>query len=211
MLCLCAQTLGTVGYGDNSPKTVLSRLLVIMFIVMGVILFSMEIENLISLYKLRQVGNPPYKPKPGSKHVLVVGNPSFAQLSAILRELFHEDHASDQDGDQLHAVVLGERKSKFTKGLVAKLKADPIFAARATYVAGNATRTEDLERSLARDAEAVFVFPNKLSNDPANEDSLNIMRVLAVKRFCGCVDNCAVFGLLTSAWRSDNVTWSVLS
>lgn len=184
------QTLGTVGYGDNAPKTVLSRLLAIMFIVMGVVLFSMEIENLINLYNLRQVGNPPYKPKPDSKHVLVIGNPSFAQLSAILRELFHEDHASDLEGDQLHAVVLGDRKSKFTNGLVAKLKADPIFAARVAYVAGNPTRTEDLERSLARDAEAIFVFPNKLSNDPANEDAMNIMRVLAAKRFCGCVGLC---------------------
>lgn len=158
-----------------------------MFIVMGIILFSMEIENLINLYKLRQVGNPPFKPKADTKHVVVMGNPSFAQLSAILRELFHEDHASDVDSDELHAVVLGDRRSKFTKGLVAKLEADPIFAARVTYVAGTPTRTEDLERALARDAEAVFVFPNKLSNDPANEDAMNIMRVLAAKRYCGYV------------------------
>lgn len=156
-----------------------------MFIVMGVILFSMEIENLINLYKLRQIGNPPYKPKPDTRHVVVMGNPSFAQLSAILRELFHEDHASELDSDQLHAVVLGDRKSKFTKGLIAKLEADPIFAARVTYVAGNATRTEDLDRSLARDAEAIFVFPNKLSDDPTSEDAMNIMRVLATKRYCG--------------------------
>ncbi|RLN63577.1 hypothetical protein BBP00_00004030 [Phytophthora kernoviae] len=178
-------TLGTVGYGDNAPHTVPSRLLAIMFIVMGIILFSMEIDNLIDLYKLRQIGNPPYAPKPDSKHVLIIGNPSFAQLSAILRELFHADHLSDTDTQQLEAVVLGERKSKFTKPLIAKLKGDPIFASRVTYIAGNATRSEDLERSLARKAKAVFVFPDKLTGDPASEDAMNIMRVLATKRYVG--------------------------
>ncbi|KAE8911693.1 hypothetical protein PF005_g10335 [Phytophthora fragariae] len=178
-------TLGTVGYGDNAPQTVPSRLLAIMFIAMGIILFSMEIDNLISLYKLRQIGNPPYTPKLDSKHVLVIGNPSFAQLSAILRELFHPDHLSDTDTQQLQAVVLGERNSKFTKPLIAKLKADPIFASRVTYVAGNATRSEDLERSIARDARAVFVFPDKLTGDAATEDAMNIMRVLATKRYVG--------------------------
>jgi hypothetical protein len=162
-----------------------SRLLAIMFIVMGIILFSMEIDNLISLYKLRQIGNPPYAPKPDSKHVLVIGNPSFAQLSAILRELFHADHLSDTDPQQLEAVVLGERNSKFTKPLIAKLKADPIFTSRVTYIAGNATRSDDLERALARDARAVFVFPDKLTGDPATEDAMNIMRVLATKRYVG--------------------------
>jgi hypothetical protein len=186
-------TLGTVGYGDNSPKTVLSRLLVIMFIVMGVILFSMEIENLINLYKSRQIGNPPFTPKPDARHVVVMGNPSFSQLSSILRELFHEDHMTATEHQQqhesgrLHAVVLGERKSKFTRALVAKLEADPIFAANVTYVAGTATKAEDLERARAKEAEAVFVFPDKLSEDPANEDATNIMRVLATKRYCGYV------------------------
>jgi hypothetical protein len=184
-LLRCLQTLGTVGYGDNAPKTVLSRLLAIMFIVMGVILFSMEIENLINLYNQRQIGNPPYKPKPDSKHVVVMGNPSFAQLSAILRELFHEDHFNGEDAEMLHAVVLGERKAKFAKDLVARLKADPLFAVRITYVAGDATRAEDLERALARSAEAVFAFPDKLSGDPGEEYAMNIMRVLAAKRYCG--------------------------
>ncbi|KAG7398851.1 Calcium-activated potassium channel subunit alpha-1 [Phytophthora boehmeriae] len=178
-------TLGTVGYGDNAPHTVPSRLLAIFFIVMGIIWFSMEIDNLIDLYKLRQIGNPPYAPKPDSKHVLIIGNPSFAQLSAILRELFHADHLSDTDTQQLEAVVLGERESKFTKPLIAKLKGDPIFASRVTYIAGNATRSEDLKRSLARNSKAVFVFPDKLTGDPASEDAMNIMRVLATKRFVG--------------------------
>ncbi|CAI5716221.1 unnamed protein product [Hyaloperonospora brassicae] len=178
-------TLGTVGYGDNAPQTVPSRLLAIMFIVMGIILFSMEIDNLTSLYNLRRIGNPPYVAKPDAIHVLIIGNPSYAQLSAILQELFHADHLSDTDTRRLGAVILGERKARFVKPLIAKLKADPIYTSRVTYVAGDATRIEDLKRSLARDAIAVFVFPDKLASDAANEDARNIMRVLATRRYVG--------------------------
>uniref|UniRef100_A0AAV1UGX9 Calcium-activated potassium channel subunit alpha-1 n=1 Tax=Peronospora matthiolae TaxID=2874970 RepID=A0AAV1UGX9_9STRA len=178
-------TLGTVGYGDNAPQTVPSRLLAIMFIVMGIILFSMEIDNLTGLYNLRRIGNPPYVAKPDSKHVLIIGSPSYAQLSAILQELFHADHLSDADTRRLDAVVLGERKANFVKPLIAKLKADPVYTSRVTYIAGDAIHTEDLERSLARDAVAVFVFPDKLASDAAQEDARNIMRSLATRHYVG--------------------------
>ncbi|KAJ0398183.1 hypothetical protein P43SY_000552 [Pythium insidiosum] len=194
-------TLGTVGYGDNAPKTVLSRLLAIMFIVMGVILFSMEIENLISLYRSRQIGNPPYHPRIDHRHVIIMGNPSFAQLSSIIRELLHDDHIAKDDKSRLHVVVLGDRSSKFTKGLVTKLGADPIFAAQVTYVAGNPTRVEDLERAKACDAEAVFVFPDKLSDEPAHEDAVNIMRVLATRRYCGPNVRCLAMVLRAESAR----------
>jgi hypothetical protein len=188
-------TLGTVGYGDNAPKTVLSRLLTIMFIVAGIILFSLEIENLINLYRMKMIGNPPYTPKINTFHVVITGNPSFSQLMSILRELFHEDHqdtihamwssSSSSSSStttttysfgtnrhlQLHAVILGERKSKFTKKLIQKIEADPIFAARVTFVAGNALRFEDLERAKILDAYAHFVFPDKLAGDATKEDA----------------------------------------
>ena len=148
-------------------------------------MFSMEIDNLTSLYNLRRIGNPPYVAKPDANHVLIIGNPSYAQLSAILQELFHADHLSDTDTRRLDAVILGERKARFVKPLIAKLKADPIYTSRVTYVAGDATRIEDLKRSLACDAIAVFVFPDKLASDAAHEDARNIMRVLATRRYVG--------------------------
>jgi hypothetical protein len=73
-------TLGTVGYGDNAPKTVLSRLLTSMFIVAAIILFSLEIENLINLYRMKMIGNPPYTPKINTFHVM---------LSSLEILLFH--------------------------------------------------------------------------------------------------------------------------
>jgi hypothetical protein len=173
-----------------------------MFIVAAIILFSLEIENLINLYRMKMIGNPPYTPKINTFHVVITGNPSFSQLMSILRELFHEDHqdtihamwSSSSSTTtttysfgtnrhlQLHAVILGERKSKFTKKLIQKIEADPIFAARVTFVAGNALRFEDLERTKILDAYAAFVFPDKLAGDATKEDAKNIMRVLSIKR-----------------------------
>jgi potassium large conductance calcium-activated channel subfamily M alpha protein 1 len=51
-----------------------------MFIVAGIVLFSMEMENLLNLYKLRVIGNPPYKPKPRTQTIVIMGNPTFPQV-----------------------------------------------------------------------------------------------------------------------------------
>nr|CCA17867.1 Voltagegated Ion Channel (VIC) Superfamily putative [Albugo laibachii Nc14] len=185
-------TLGTVGYGDNAPKTVMSRFLVILFILLGVLLFSNEIENLIRLYQLRQIGNPPYAPKfQHSKHLLIAGNPTFAQLTAILREILHEDHIDSATKlfskmrVPLHIVIFVERDAKCVKELVQKLQTDSIFAARVTFVAGDVTRMDDLERAHASSSISVLIVSDKHAIDSEMEDSVNVMRVLAIRRHCG--------------------------
>lgn len=186
--------MGTVGYGDNAPKTVMARFLVILFILLGVLLFSNEIENLIRLYQLRQIGNPPYTPKfQHSKHIVIAGNPTFAQLTAILREIMHEDHIDAftlpvlgmEMRIPLHFVILAEKDAKCVKDLVQKLKMDSLFAARVTFVAGDVARREDLERAHASSAIAALIVSDKLAMDAGIEDSFNIMRVLAIRRHCG--------------------------
>ena len=81
-LMLTLETLTTVGYGDIAPVTVLARLLVIVFIVADIILFSIEIENWLSIYRLNTIGKPPYSPEANTIHVVFMGNPSFVQVHA---------------------------------------------------------------------------------------------------------------------------------
>ncbi|EQC35915.1 hypothetical protein SDRG_06661 [Saprolegnia diclina VS20] len=194
-------TLATVGYGDNSPHTVESRMLVIVFIVAGIVLFSMEVEHLVNLYKLRSIGNPPYAPKPRTQSVVIMGNPTFPQLAAMLRELFHPDHFQGVSVRHLHAIVLGERSSsKYVKGLVQKIENDPKFASRVTYVAGDPSRNEDLDRARVKEALAAFFLPDKLAKDPVKEDAKNIMHILSTKQYAGSRFRC-----LAMVLKSENV------
>ncbi|KAG9415861.1 Calcium-activated potassium channel subunit alpha-1 [Aphanomyces cochlioides] len=194
-------TLGTVGYGDNSPHYLPSRLLIIAFILAGIILFSMEIQNLVNLIQLRQIGNPPYRPKSRTtQHLVVMGNPTFPQLSATLRELFHPDHFQGGERKSLHVVVLGDSSSRFTKGLIHKLKSEPKFASRVTFVAGDPTNDDDLERARIKDAIGAIFLPDKLAPDAIKEDARNIMHILSVKQYAGYDFSCYAIVL-----RNDNI------
>lgn len=66
-----------------APSTILARLLVIIFIVAGIVKFSMEIENWISIYNLRGKGNAAFEIQSNRVHVVVMGNPSYAQVEFL--------------------------------------------------------------------------------------------------------------------------------
>ncbi|OQR85164.1 Voltage-gated Ion Channel (VIC) Superfamily [Achlya hypogyna] len=225
-------TLATVGYGDNSPHTVESRLLVIVFIVAGIVLFSMEVEHLVNLYKLRYIGNPPYSPKPRTQSVVIMGNPTFPQvchlpsfsnggLKAAQSSQRHSESCSIRTTFKAwcnatcmyavsnvcwaltrgQAVVLGDRTtSKYVKGLIQKIETDPKFASRVTYVAGDPSRNEDLERARVKDSMAAFFLPDKLAADPVKEDAKNIMHILSTKQYAGSRFRC-----LAVVLKSENV------
>ncbi|KAF0697691.1 Aste57867_11662 [Aphanomyces stellatus] len=194
-------TLATVGYGDNAPHTLESRLLVMTFILAGIVLFSMEIQNIVNLYHLRQIGNPPYRPKNRmTQHIVLMGNPTFPQLSATLRELFHPDHFQGDERKSLHVVVLGDPSSQFAKGLIHRIESEPKFASMVTYVAGDPTNDDDLERAKVKHAIGVMFLPDKLAPDAVKEDARNIMHILSVKQFAGQDFPCWAIAL-----RNDNV------
>ncbi|OQS02214.1 Voltage-gated Ion Channel (VIC) Superfamily [Thraustotheca clavata] len=194
-------TLATVGYGDNAPHTVESRLLVIVFIVAGIVIFSMEVEHLVNLYNLRIIGNGSYTRRARTKSIVIMGNPTFPQLAATLRELFHPDHFLGHDQQHMHAIILGDRAtSKYVKGLIQKIENDPKFASRVTYIAGDPSRDEDLERAKVREATAAIFLPDKLAADAEKEDAKNIMHVLSTMQYAGSRFRC-----LAMVLKSENV------
>ena len=168
---------------------------------LGIIKFSMEIENWIEIYRLKSIGNPPFKPLRHMHHVVFMGNPSFVQLESTLKELSHDDHFMSAGGNcNLHAVILGERSNRFTKGLIAKLKANVESSRYLTYVAGSPTNAADLDRACVKDAAAAFFLPDKTAQDPNEEDYRTILNLLSTKRHVGQHFRCLVMLL-----RADNM------
>ncbi|RHY35301.1 hypothetical protein DYB32_000191 [Aphanomyces invadans] len=105
-------TLGTVGYGDNAAHYLPSRLLVMVFILAGIILFSMEIQNLVNLYQLRKIGNPPYKPKSRTtQHVVIMGNPTYPQYYVCGSPLVYQE-LQRAGAKSAHSVLVLAKKSK---------------------------------------------------------------------------------------------------
>jgi hypothetical protein len=84
-------TISTVGYGDFSPSTLLSRLFIILSILVGVTFFSQEIGSFVELNRLQDSGRGSYKPIGKTNHVVVVGGGvanCSSTLSTFLSELF---------------------------------------------------------------------------------------------------------------------------
>ena len=99
-------SLSTVGYGDFSPTTFFSRLLTIIFLIVGIGLFSSAVSELISILSSEARGEGSFSNTLGKRVVLVSGDIPASVLKEWLTEFWHLDHASRTRN--LHVVILAE-------------------------------------------------------------------------------------------------------
>ena len=84
-------TISTVGYGDYSPATFLGRWVIIGFIIIGVVFFSMESANILKLKALEATGNGSFVIRNKHKyHVLVCGGAITGGNVVVLRNFLAE-------------------------------------------------------------------------------------------------------------------------
>lgn len=92
-------TSSTVGYGDFSPSTVVSRTVTIVFLVVAVILFASAAQSFVDLLRENsRPGTGSYRPSVHGRHVVVLGapdSPTTSQALEFLSEFYHEDHQPD--------------------------------------------------------------------------------------------------------------------
>lgn len=97
-------------------------------------------------------------------------------------EMFHPDHA--EDADDLHVSVLlaagHPAKEQLTSWL--KLPANLLMSMRVHLFSGTALDENDLMRVSVGAATCVFVLPDFLAHSVVQEDTENIIRMMAVQR-----------------------------
>jgi len=183
-------TISTVGYGDFSPTTTLSRLFIICAIIVGVYFFSTEVGNLVELHKLQSSGKGKWKPySQGSAHVVVIGGgvrSSSSVLGSFLEEIFSACHDNpyrplrgNRGWPNLSFMALVEQPSELREAIAAL----PGYARRRTkYFMGDPTRYADMERLRMGEASLVIIITDLNAADIDQEDTSNILRALAVKQ-----------------------------
>lgn len=178
-------TISTVGYGDFSPTTTLSRLFIIMAIIVGVCFFSTEVSNLVELHKLQSSGQGRWKPYKGNSHVIVIGGGvrgSSSVLKSFLDEIFSHKHGTENGGFGWPNVsfMASIDQPRELREAIASL---PRHArARTNYFMGDPTRHQDMERLRMGQADLVVVITDLNAPDIDQEDTNNILRALAVKQ-----------------------------
>lgn len=184
-------TVSTVGYGDFTPKTVLGRFIICIFIIIGIYMFANETARLVELFDDEKMGRHSYRPARYSTHVVVVGNPSDVQLKDFIREFFHPDHDLLYSGQSLPKIVVMVEFSspsaevKFFQSVRSYLESKKRYRDNVILLSGSALNTDDLLRVEIETAQAVFFIPNKYARDANPEDAANVLRVLSVSKHVG--------------------------
>ncbi|KAH9126783.1 hypothetical protein AeMF1_002795 [Aphanomyces euteiches] len=220
-------TVSTVGYGDITPKTVLGRFFVIIFIPAGIYVFAQETAHLVSIFEDRRRGSRAYALKRNTHHVVLTGNPAAVQVHDFLREFFHPDHHTPSTSrstassttfrpttrrQRHHAsmqrhvdlVLLVDfhddeaAEAAFQQDVVDYIEAHRAqLNGRVTILSGSPLNETDLRRAKIADAHAVFFIPNKYTQFPNEEDAANVLRVLAASNAKG--DHTQLFAILMNA------------
>ena len=184
-------TMSTVGYGDIFPITVSGRVVVTVFILTGLAVYTTALPTLVNIavmyYNTSQfTGN--HSAIVSNQYVVVCGHVTAISAAGFLKELLHPDRHDtttriiflhpDTPSTELRQVL----KTNYT---------------RVEYLIGSPLSTCDLHRCGLEKARACVVLADRFSNDPLAEDRANLLQVASLKNtssstlvilqlLCGC-------------------------
>lgn len=175
-------TMSTVGYGDISPTTSLSRFVVILFIITFAVVIPMQLNQLIKILSAQSVFRGRYNPTATEEHVVLCGHVNDRKkLERFFKEFFHPDRVM-LNSPQFHIVILcpEDPTEEVTSLLVA-----PFFDSKVIYLIGSALNVEDLQRAQVDIASAVFFLSNMEAKVEAAcaDGTTTVLRTLAVSDF----------------------------
>ena len=175
-------TISTVGYGDYSPSTVLSRIFTIVTIFVGVSFFSYMCAKLLEISNQEASGlgsfRPSKKDASGRGHILVVGGGvtcgSVTVLETFLKGLCRDDNSTPE------VVLLSQ--TPCSEDVRALLKESWAAAMPVSFFLGSALEAKDLKRVGAGRASMVFILADFSTNNTAEEDAGNLMLAVSLQR-----------------------------
>lgn len=167
-------TMSTVGFGDISTKTYFGRSFIILFISIGLGMFATYIPAILEYLSSHTKYHGSYKLPEGRKHIILCGHITRQSVETFLRDFLHKDRSNTQ----VNAVIMGnflpdaELESLLKKHFVS-----------VSFFKGTVLSGEDCRRVKMNLADCCIVLCNKECHDPNEEDSENIMRVVALKNY----------------------------
>eukprot|EP00871_Galdieria_phlegrea_P004389 jgi/Galph1/4951/GphlegSOOS_G3631.1 len=167
-------TISTVGYGDITPTTYPARVATILLIIFVAFYFASKLSTVLEVVQEQKLGSGQYLKRKGTKHILVIGRHKFADFEHFCAAFY-----SSPINATTHIVILARMlpwsEEDFSLLQMSK-KRDFVH-----FLRGNAAEARDLQRAKLSDASAVFAFLAGGSSDRFGEDSVQVIRIHAVR------------------------------
>jgi len=172
----------SVGYGDISASSTVSKIVIVAYILLSLVIFPMRISELQRLLTNASPYLAPYLALSGQTHVIITGaTDDKKKLEHILKELFHPDRTAASKED-LHVVLLS---SSTPTEEVRSLIGTTAFESKVTWIVGTALSVADLKKARADSALAMFFLCNSHTTTQlaATEDASIVLQALSVTNF----------------------------
>ncbi|KAI8917846.1 hypothetical protein DFJ77DRAFT_458043 [Powellomyces hirtus] len=151
-------TFSTIGFGDLTPSSIPSRIIVILLIVVVIIFVPIQTGRIAEIYNSTSAyQRAKYSAETEHCHVILAGTVSYTAVIDFCREYF----VADPEG---HVVILNDEEPNLD---VRKLLRHPFYRNRVVYLRGTALNVGDLKRCQAHVSTALFLL--NLDATPADD------------------------------------------
>eukprot|EP00392_Amoebophrya_sp_AT5.2_P007876 g7895.t1 len=176
-------TVTTVGYGDLVPATGLGRLFAIFSIMGGIASILMVMFTLVRMARQKKVGKGTYPTREKPPHIVVLGNPDGATLISVIQELFHPDRSDDAEDLELVIMFATPNDALDSVGNYLRRGENLALASRIHMLVGDILDAGDRKRVACSTSSAFIILPHMNSPDPDEDDRVNIVRTLALRKY----------------------------
>jgi Ion channel/Calcium-activated BK potassium channel alpha subunit len=171
-------TLSTVGYGDLTPDTILGRLFSVFMIIVGVIVFSNVIGQIVEHVRYKR-GAGSFVKRANSRHVIVAGCPQLADIVRFTSEFYARARLSSANAK---VVVLVQNAAWTDEEWSKDVARNQFLQRRVSFYVGSVRNPTDLHRVRIASADALFLIVSPFGGvEPSDVDAATVINALAIR------------------------------
>ena len=172
-------TIATLGYGDVVPTTSIARVSMGLFVLISLMVISLQTQEVNELMKINTLYKANYKASSGEKHVILSGYFNKMSFVQFLNEFFHDDHS--EESLKYKIVII---QPNFPDQDIENVLCHPKYEQNLHYIIGDIFHNSTLEKAMIKEAEAIFFLTDQEHKDKIQNDLFVILASKRISIYC---------------------------